>query len=167
MRTNINYFKYFFLSLLFFAIFPAVEMNAKTIFALKIIFGHHETINGKKFCVDFGICETIIIINDQVVSKSSNKMAEGGETIPVVGEINNDVLTFTFQQKLDKKGMSPDGKFIFPITENAEVKGDIAKEFGLKKFTLPKGNYEFDGKTLKIALKDVKPLEKDRKAGTK
>ena len=145
-------------------IFLVSSFDAKALWIkVDIKYGHHEQINGKTFCGDFGMCDTKV---GWGTGNMPQNLADR-TVLPVKAEINDGNLTLEFKEKLDKKYMFPEGSYVFPISEDQDVKGKDAREFGLKKFTIPKGNYKFDGQTLKIRLTDVKPLDKiDKKDGT-
>ncbi len=141
-------------------ILSASGNNAHAGLKIEVKPGHHDKINGKTFCVDFGICEVTITLNDHVI------WGTGGSdfvSYPVKSEIKDGVMQLTFPQRLDAKFMYPESSYTFPVSEDIEFKGQAAKDFGFKQFTIRKGDYKFDGQVLNIKLSDIKPLDRQNK----
>jgi len=140
----------------------STELNAWPIdIEIKIKYGHHETINGKIFCVDFGICEYEIIISIPLGARSSS-----GDFVsfPAEAEVKDGTLYIKFAKKLDRKYMYPEDTYTFPVEKDIHIEGKDAEALGLKKFTIRKGQYKFDGQQLKIRLSNVKANDKKKDA---
>jgi hypothetical protein len=125
---------------------------------IEIEYGHKEDINGKIFCVDLGICKARIIIIG-LPPPFNRSMSGDFKPFPGSAEVKDETLLIKLSEKLEKKYMYPEGTYTFPVEKDLHIEGKEAEEFGFKKFTIPKGQYKFDGQNLKIRLTKVKPRE--------